>query len=222
MFDLGDVLFDATVWRRWLLRLLRHFGVQAPYHSLFRRWETEYLADVYCGTRDYDHAFFGFLSSLGLRQGQIAEIAVASQARHREFNLQSRPYPGVVTTLRELKRLGYRLAVLTNSTRCGSDLHMALEQLGLGNLFDAVVTSIDLGMLASCHDAYQAIHDRLQLRVGKALFVGHDRTELASAAQFGMPTMAFNYEDATPADVHIEQFDEMVALMTSMGHARAA
>lgn len=27
LFDMGDVLYDATVWRRWLLQLLHKMGL---------------------------------------------------------------------------------------------------------------------------------------------------------------------------------------------------
>ena len=35
VFDMGDVLFDATVWRRWLLQQLQRMGLQAGYRSFF-------------------------------------------------------------------------------------------------------------------------------------------------------------------------------------------
>src|SRR5690348_9183710 len=100
LFDMGDVLHDATLWRRWLFQLLGRIGLNARYRTLFRVWDEEFLGDVYRGRREYGEAFHAFLLSLGLSRGQIDEVQAASQARKRELELNVRPLPGVRDTVK--------------------------------------------------------------------------------------------------------------------------
>src|SRR3981081_3849051 len=52
VFDMDDVLYDATLWRRWLLQLLGRLGLKADYHTFYRTWDAEFLADVHRGRRE--------------------------------------------------------------------------------------------------------------------------------------------------------------------------
>jgi len=222
IFDLGDVLFDATVWRRWLHRLLRRFDVHAPYHSLFRDWEEAYLADVYCGRRDYEAAFAEFLGEWGLSAGQIVEVATASRAQRRDLSEQTRLYPGVAGTLAELKSAGLRLAVMANSTRRGDELRTMLGRLGVGPVFDVVQSSMDVGVLNPSAESSRKLHDELGLSVGEAIYVGHDAKELVAARRLGIPTVAFNYRGGTIADRHVEHFRDLAHLVSTPQVRRAA
>ena len=42
LFDLGNVLYDDTMWRRWMLRLLQHLGLQTHYRGFCRVWDREH------------------------------------------------------------------------------------------------------------------------------------------------------------------------------------
>src|SRR5687768_3292479 len=63
LFDMGDVLYDATLWRRWLLQILARMGVHATYRDFYRVWDHDYLRAVHRGERDYHEAFSAFLQS---------------------------------------------------------------------------------------------------------------------------------------------------------------
>ena len=90
IFDMGDVLYDATVWRRWLIQLLHRMGLNTRYRSFFKVWEREYLDDVHRGLRDYGEAFQAFLLAAGLSRGHIDEVVAASHARKREIEAGTR------------------------------------------------------------------------------------------------------------------------------------
>src|SRR5262249_39660427 len=106
LFDMGDVLYDATAWRRWLLQLLSRMGLHAQYRTLFRIWDDEFLADVHRGRREYTEAFQSFLLSIGLSRAQIDEVQAASQARKRDLEAHVRPLPGVRSTIERLAARG--------------------------------------------------------------------------------------------------------------------
>src|SRR5580698_3318302 len=71
VMEMANVLYDATLWRRELVRLLVRLRVPASYPAFFHRWEREYLVDVERGFRQYEEAFQAFLLSAGLSWGQI-------------------------------------------------------------------------------------------------------------------------------------------------------
>jgi HAD superfamily hydrolase (TIGR01509 family) len=212
LFDMGDVLYDATLWRRWLLQLLARHGVHAHYRSLFTIWEIDFLEEVHRGHREYHEAFHAFLRSMGLSAGLVDEIEAASVARKRELEATTRPLPGVRSTLARLREMRLKLGVLSDSESAALALRAKLETLGLRQGFDAVLSSRDLGEIKPHPCGYRASLAALELPAARVAFVGHDAEELRGAAALGMPTIAFNYQGKVEADVHLERFDELLSV----------
>ncbi len=210
VFDMDDVLHDATVWRRWLMRLLARIGVHTTYPCLFRVWDREYLDDVHRGRREFAEAFDTFLMAIGLKRAQIDEVTAAAQARLRDVAASARPLPGVKTTLGRLRESGLALGVLANSSLPAEELRGQLDRFGLGETFAAVVSSIDLGRTKPDPATYLTVLKLLKLRPDQAAFVGHDTAELAGAAAVGIRTVAFNYDRDAQADVFLTRFDELL------------
>lgn len=221
VFDMGDVLYDAGAWRRWLARLLARQGVTLPTHVLFRIWDQQYLDDVHRGRRDYAEAFAAFLEGLGLSAGQREEVLAASWARKRELEAQVIPIAGVRAALAALAERGVRLAALSDSEHPAEQLYRLLVKLGLNTYFTSVISSRDLGQTKPAPTCYLAALASLKLRPEEAAFVGHDAEELAGAARVGMATIAFNYERTAVADVYLFRMDALPALLTGRT-ARAA
>ena len=220
VFDMGDVLYDATVGRRWLLALLSRMGVAASYRDFFERWERDYLVDVHRGRREYGEALEAFLRSVGLSRGQIEEVLAASQAHRRELEAGTRPLPGVRATLEKLARRGLRLGVLTNSERSADRIRERLAAWDMAYCFTGVVSSVDLGRCKPDARCYQAALDQLELSAAETAFVGHDRAELAGAAAIGMRAWAFNHERGVNADRCLGRFCDLVHLVDeSLAHA---
>src|SRR5689334_14592113 len=141
LFDLDDVLYDDTVWRRWLLRLLTRMGLATHYHSFFRLWQDEYLDAVHRGHCDFEQAFRAFLRSAGMTPGQIDEVQAASQARRLKLEAGARPLPGVQQTVSRLHGAGLVLGIVSNSEKSAEDLKSRLASWGLTNYFRTVVSS---------------------------------------------------------------------------------
>lgn len=221
LFDMGDVLFDATAWRRWLLGLLNHMGMHAQYRSLFHIWDVDFLDAVHRGECAYASAFREFLRAIGLSRGQIDEVCAASQARKREVEHTIRPLSGVRTTLSELCRQGYVLGVLSDSESPAVDIERRLESIGLGGRFATVVSSRDLGRTKPDPLTYQTALQRMGLAADETIFVGHDQDELSGATRVGMRTVAFNFDRAVAADVAITRFDDLANVAGCWGEAIA-
>jgi HAD superfamily hydrolase (TIGR01509 family) len=215
LFDMGDVLYDATLWRRWLLQVLARMDVHVAYRDFYRVWDRDYLPAVHCGQRDYHEAFCALLRSLGLARGVIDEIEAASQARRRELIATLRPLPGVRPTLCQLQAAGFLLGVLSDSESPAAELKQRLDQLGIGSCFAAVYSSFDLKQAKPAPLGYQTAAAAMRLPIEQVAFVGHDAEELAGAAAVGMPTIAFNYDPGVTADVLLERFEDLLQVVDS-------
>jgi HAD superfamily hydrolase (TIGR01509 family) len=222
VFDMGDVLFDATVWRRWLLQQLQRMGMQASYRSFFDVWERDYLDAVHRGERDYAEAFQTFLRDMGLTTCQIDEILLASNRQKREIEQDARPFPGVRQTLERLKAVGLRLAVLTDSESPAAAIEARLATLGIGGYFSAVVSSADLKQTKPARVCYATAIERLKLTPSQAAFVGHDNDELTGARRSGMPVIAIHYEHGAAAEVYLRRFDGLLTLFETRGDDAAS
>lgn len=212
LFDMGDVLYDATVWRRWLLKLLHRMGLHTQYHMFFKIWDNDFLDDVHCGRREYGEAFQAFLLAAGLSRGQIDEVEAASQARKRELEDHVRPFPGVRATLDRLHAAGIVMGVLSDSESTAEILRTRLTALGIGRYFAAVVSSIDLERTKPASECYQAALGEMGLTAAQTVFVGHDAEELAGARAARMRTLAFNHETGAVADRYLARFEDLLQL----------
>jgi len=215
LLDTCDVLYDATVWRRWLLQLLGRLGLHTNYHTFFRVWDHEFLADVHRGRREFRDALKAFLLSVGLSRAQIDEVEAACQARRRECEATARPLPGVKATLAKLRGAGVVLGAVGDSEHPAAALAERLERLGLDGLFTVVVSSIDLERTKPEPVCYLTALDAMKLRADEVAFVGHNSEELAGAAQVGMRTIAFNYDKNAEADVFLARFSDLLEVIVA-------
>ena len=213
LFDMCNILYDDTVWRRWVLMLLSRLGLSTNYCSFFRLWDREYLDEVHRGRRDFRQAFASFLQCAGLSSGQIDEVEAASHARCRQLEALCRPLPGVRNTLWRLHQQGFAMGVICNSEHNALALRGRLHRFGIEKMFPTVVSSIDLNSCMPEADAYLAALRSMKLPPDKVAFVGHDHLELSGASAVGMPTIAFNYDPDAQADVHISRFEELVEVL---------
>jgi HAD superfamily hydrolase (TIGR01509 family) len=213
IFDMGDVLFDATAWRRWLLQILRRLGMQAGYRSLFNLWDRDYLDGVHRGERDYAEAFVSFLRDAGLSAGQIDEVVAASQQCKQRLEADSRLFPGVRETLETLQSQGRRLGVLSDSESSAEVIRERLDRFGIGACFTSVVSSVDLGHTKPHPLGYQTAMKQLSLTPQRTVFVGHDAEELHGARRCGVKTVAFNYDREASADCRVGGFSDLLLLL---------
>jgi len=213
LFDMCNVLYDATVWRRWVLRLLSHLGVHTNYHCFFRVWDREYLDAVQRGERDFWEAFESLLRSVGLSRGQIDEVKAASMARRRQLEHSTRPLPGVRTTIARLHKAGLVLGVACDSFFPASFLRECLDRFAVGRMFSTVVSSLDLKRTMPDPIVYQTALRAMNLPPQEVVFVGHDAIELEGATALGMATAAFNFDPHAQADVYLARFNELPDLI---------
>ncbi len=199
------------------MQLLRRLGVQTNYRAFSEVWDRDDLDEVYRGRRTFCDAFEMLLRAVGLSRVQIDEVEAACQARRRQLNGSARPLPGVKATLARLHALGIPLGVLTNSEYSSATLAEHLERFGVGEMFCAVISSIDLGQTKPDPMCYRAAAAAMGQRMDETAFVGHDAAELGGARDVGMMAIAFNFDPEATADVFLARFEDLLGVVA--GHA---
>ena len=213
VFDVADVLYDATLWRRWLLRLINRLDVHASYAGFFAVWDREYLVDVRCGRREFGEAFQSFLLASGLTWAQIDEIEASSRIQRKNFESNVRPLPGVVKTIARLGELGLPLVAYGDVPYSAARLAERLERLGLGSHFGSVLSSFDIEAAQPSPKCYESALDALGLAAHGVAYVGHDADHLAGAKTAGMQTVAFNFQRPARADYFLTRFEDLPAIL---------
>ncbi len=127
--DVPGVLYDATLWRRWLFHLLGRFGVASDYAEFDRAWEAR-LVDVHCGRREYLEALQSFLLDCGLSWAQVDEVEAASRIQRRELELNVRALPGVVRGVEALARGSLPVVAWADAPHSAEKLRERLEPRG--------------------------------------------------------------------------------------------
>ncbi len=122
-------------------------------------------------------------------------------------------FPDARKTLDQLKIKDLYLGIVTDTAH---PLHEKIEKLergGLGNLWDAIISSREVGIQKPDPRIYQLALQQLGVKPDQAIFVGHKASELEGARNVGLKTIAFNYEDGAKADFYIQQFSDLVGLL---------
>lgn len=223
LFDVEDVLYDASAWYRWLAQVFARLNLRAKHAEFDRLWRDKFLPAVHSGSLEFCAAFAECLRAIELRRGQIEEIVAATRGRRRRLEARPRPLPGVRSTLRRLQAAGIRLAILANLDRTAATLRMDLERMALAGLFDPIVTSVELALCLPSQQCYRAALAALGLSAHEVVFVGHDGRELAGARVAGLTTVAFNAPESLVGHQRIERFDDLAdCLLTDRDVRQAA
>lgn len=216
IFDVGDVIYDATPWRRWLAERLAVYGVVGGYEELVVRWE-RLLVDVYLGRCEYWPRFRDLAMDCGAPAPDLEVLEAEARAKAREVKLTRRPFPGVPETLSELRRRGVALVALSDSESTAVTIRKSLDELSVGSYFSHVISSRDIGSVKPERAAFAAAVAALGLPAACCGFVGHDCDELAGAMGFGLTAIAFNHDKAARAHVYLNDFDGLLALAADGG-----
>jgi FMN phosphatase YigB (HAD superfamily) len=144
IFEIEDVLHDATLWRRWLWQLVARLGVRATYAEFYQDWDRLYRLDVHCGRREFGEAIHSYLLAAGLTWGQIDEIEASSRIQRQNLEREARPLPGVVKTIAALAGQGLPIVALAAAPCGAAGLNERLGRLGVASYFQGVLSSFDL------------------------------------------------------------------------------
>lgn len=125
---------------------------------------------------------------LGLNAAQVFRIASTEYIRL---------YDGVLESLEQLHRHGFRLWLLSNAQRAFTAYELRL--IGLCSQFDGIYLSSDYGCRKPDKRFFQALLTDHQLNPRECLMIGNDRdTDIAGAKAAGLSTL-YMHTNLTPA-----------------------
>jgi HAD superfamily hydrolase (TIGR01509 family) len=125
------------------------------------------------------------LPELSTEEGR--RLAVAKEASFRERAPELEPLPGLLDFMREAKSRGRSLALVTNAPQ--ENVEAILLALELGESFDEVVLSDEVGSVKPDPAPYRIALDRLGVRPEAALAFEDSTSGIASAVAAGIPTV---------------------------------
>jgi putative hydrolase of the HAD superfamily len=113
------------------------------------------------------------------------------------------PIAGAARVLRELKRRGYLLGLVTNTSLPHSVVKAEFDQLALYDYFDTVVCSSEIVFRKPDRAMFEVALRSLNVKPVEALFVGDDyHADIVGAKNVGMKTVWLNPQrQAIPGEV---------------------
>ena len=111
--------------------------------------------------------------------------------------------PQTEETLVALKQKGLKVGIIANTTISREkDVRKTLQQLGLENYFDFIVTSVDVGCEKPDGRIFSLALNALGIKASEAVMVG-DRvaTDIVGGNRLGMTTILFKWNQRYPETV---------------------
>jgi putative hydrolase of the HAD superfamily len=205
IFDAGDILYYRPERGAKFAAFLHSLGLELSPNHVQQKKVIEYKA--YRGEIDHDEyreAIVGLYEISDPEQVTLGKKALIDDDANVSF------FEGVAETLRTLKEQGYLLAIITDTANSISAKLSWFERGGFGHVWDAIISSMDMGVRKPDPKLYLAALGQLGLTSDQAVFVGHRTSELAGARAVGMKTIAFNYDKDADADFYIENFADLL------------
>jgi putative hydrolase of the HAD superfamily len=207
MFDAGDILYFRPQRGAGFANFLKELGLEMSPNHAQQKKAIEHQA--YRGQISHDEYREAVVAMYAIEQPE--QIARGKQALiDDDSNVAF--FEGVPETLRALKAQGYLLAIVTDTANSISAKLSWFERGGFGHVWDAIISSIEVGTRKPDARIYQAALEQLGLTPDQAVFVGHRASELAGARAVGMQTVAFNYDQDAEADCFIAKFSDLLHL----------
>ncbi len=125
------------------------------------------------------------LPNLSVEEGQ--RLAAAKEASFRERAHELEPLPGLINLMQDGKSRGLSLALVTNAPE--DNVEAILLALELGEFFDEVVLSDEVGSVKPDPAPYKAALDKLGLFPEEALAFEDSTSGIASSVAAGIPTV---------------------------------
>ena len=205
LFDAGDLLYYRPERGKYFTEFLDKIGLR----SKVDYGNEKYLLrqQAYRGELDQEDYQREILSLYGITHPKQIDGGLKAMKKD-ENNVQF--FEGVKETLLTLKNEGYLLGIVTDTA---NPLHAKLswfERGGFGHVWDAITSSLDVGVRKPDAKIYCAALEQLGVSVEQTVFLGHKKSELEGARAVGMKTIAFNYDEDAPADYYVEKFADIL------------
>ena len=205
LFDAGDLLYYRAERGKFFTEFLEGLEIDPEEKYASERYLLRQQA--YRGEIDQEEYQKRILNLYGIADPEQIACGLAAMKKD-ENNVQF--FEGVRESLIALKEKGYLLGIVTDTA---NPLHAKLnwfERGGFGHVWDAITSSLDIGVRKPDPKIYYAALEQLGVTVEQTVFLGHKKLELEGARAVGMRTIAFNYDEDATADYYIEKFVDIL------------
>ncbi len=213
IFDIDNTLIDFMSMKRAASAAAARAMIEAGLHAAPENLSEKLFAFYLEHGIESDDAFEEYLKQEH-NAVNYRILAAAVNAYLKEKYLRLKPYPGVVETLRELKRQGYKLGVVSDGVRLKA--WMRLNEAGLDSYFDAVVTYDDTGKRKPAKEPFLLICDQLDVKPEECLMLGDwPERDVQGGRLAGMKTCLAKYGQMqqAKADYEIEGFANLLEIV---------
>jgi putative hydrolase of the HAD superfamily len=204
LFDMDNTLFDFVAVKLIACReILSYLGkedknLKKDPSELFRY----FLRGTY-GFEDYEN-IRDYMQERNLFTSKEYRDCCEIYDREKLQNLEL--YPGVRDTLEELKKIGFRLAIITDADR--SHARARLAKVGLLDSFELLVSADMTGTKKPDPAHFLFALDALGLKPEESLVVGDSiKRDIAPARRLGLRTAYASYGDWRPFEETEKCFD---------------
>jgi putative hydrolase of the HAD superfamily len=205
LFDAGDILYNRQATDQRFEDFLQELSINPNSQDTQR--EKDIKTRAYQGLISEEQYWEEIVQSYGIDQPEQIQRAKQILTADRD-NVHF--FEGVSDTLAALKKMGFLLGIITDTATSVSTKLKWFEKGGFGAVWDALISSNEIGARKPAPRIYQAALKQLGVSAGQAAFVCHCAYELDGARAVGMKTIAFNYEKQAKADYFIEKFAELL------------
>lgn len=207
LFDAGDILYHRPNKGEGLKTFLQDQGLKNDKPHCEKRRALQFAA--YRGELGRDEYLEAVLRLYGVKDPRA--IQAGKQAIADDDN-NIKIFNGVRNTLRKLKKDGYYLGIITDTSLPVSLKLDWFAKAGFGNVWDSVISSKEVGTRKPNPKIYRIALDQLDVRPDETIFVGHMRSELDGARELGMHTVAFNKDADATAAHYVDKFADLLRL----------
>ena len=213
IYDLGDIIYDASKWRKWLYSyFIKNKITSQSYKDVFTVWEHDFLIKSYTSQHcSYQDVFIEFLNSLGLKISLKSRFLEECWKKKAYYENNIVAFPFVPETLATLKQKNVSNYILTDNERGADNIkEQLLKKMTVLDSIDEVYSSVDIGFSKPNPKAYLSVLNANHLSAHETYFVGHEKEELDGAKSCNIKTIAYNYDDDVEADYKINHFNEIL------------
>lgn len=182
IFDLDNTLYDAEQYYHGAFRRIAEylskkykFSEQKIYNELINLWKKK--------TSMYPHLFDDLLDLLNLKN-EIENVIKIFNNYDGELKL----YPDVIFTLKELKRIDYKLGIITDGNIDRQKRKIKL--LGLNGFFDITIFTKEINNPKPSEIPFKVAVDKLRANPQMSFYVGDNPLiDFKGAKKVGMKTV---------------------------------
>lgn len=213
-FDLDNTLIDFMNMKEKAsdaaAKAMVKAGLKMPIELAKKNLFNTYIQDI-----EGNHAFQDFLKKYNINNDKILAAAINAHMKIK-FNYM-KPYPGVKKTLKELRKKGIKLAIVTDAPRLKA--FVRLDAMGITNFFDVIVGKEDTNRLKPSKMPFKKALKLLNVKANETMHVGDwPERDILGAKKLGMKTCfaKYGYNGKTkliPSDFEINNLTEILNII---------